>query len=73
MPEKYTLKQIRSAIVHAYMNTHFDEFVITILQRVPNENDTWQIEKWEGFQDLCKGIVRFPEEYFANVIHTNST
>ena len=73
MVEEWILNQIHHAIIRAYLEMSFYDFVENVLHHTPNENDLWQLEKWEDFQIMCKGLVRFSHEYFTRVIQLNST
>ena len=72
MEERYTLEEITTFINKAYMNTNYTTFVREILQMERRENDVWQEEKWENFQDMCSGLLRFPKEYLARIMQVNS-
>ena len=72
MEERYTLEEITTFINKAYMNTNYTTFVREILQMERRENDVWQEEKWENFQAMCKGLLRFPKEYLARIMQVNS-
>ena len=72
MEERYTLSEVRGMIGNAYNNLNYNRFVEEILQTSPREPDVWQEEKWELFQAMCIGLLRFPEKYLANVMHSNS-
>lgn len=68
----WTLDDAARMLKRASVRLDFYAFVDKVLERKPNINDVWQMEKWEQFQELARGASRMPVEMIAAVIATET-